>query len=73
MDIQPVFNDYEIVTYICQYFSKTEDQCYEDQAMKQATKEAFKSNMYHHDIMKTMAKAYLSNQECSIQETVYHI
>ena len=26
MDIQLVFNEYKVVTYMCQYFSKTEDQ-----------------------------------------------
>ena len=40
--------------------------------MKQAAKEAL-NNMHHHDTMKTIAKAYLSNQECSVQEAVYHI
>ena len=38
-NIQPVFNDYKPVTCMCQYFSKTEDQC--SQAMKQPAKEAF--------------------------------
>ena len=32
MDIQPVFNEYKAVTYMCQYFFKTENQC--SQAMK---------------------------------------
>ena len=32
MAIQPVFNEYKTVTLICQYFSKTEDQC--SQAIK---------------------------------------
>ena len=41
--------------------------------MKQATKEAFENNIHHHDTMKTIAKAYLGNQECSVQEAVYHI
>ena len=27
MDTQPVFNEYKAVTYMCQFFSKTEDQC----------------------------------------------
>ena len=27
----------------------------------------------HHDTMKTIVKAYLSNRECSVQEAVYHI
>ena len=56
---------------MCQNFSKTEDQC--PQVMKQAAKEAFESNMHHHDTMKTIAKAYLSNRECSVQEAVYQI
>ena len=41
--------------------------------MKQAAKEAFENKLHHHDTMKTIAKAYLSNRECSIQEAVYHI
>ena len=57
---------------MCQYFSKTEDQC--SQAMKQAAmKEALQNNIYHHDSMKAIARAYLSNQECSVQEAVNHI
>ena len=71
MDVQLVFNKYKAVTYMCQCFSKTEGQC--SQAMKQVAKEAFGNNMYYHDTMKTVAKAYLSNRECSVQETVYHI
>ena len=71
MAIQPVFNEYKGLTYMCQYFLKTEDRC--SQVMKQAAKEAFENNRHHHDTMKTIAKAYLSNQECSVQEAVYHI
>ena len=56
---------------MCQYFSKTEDQC--SQAMKQVAKEAFENNMHHHDTMKTIAKAYLGSRECSIQKVVYHV
>ena len=56
---------------MCQYFSKTEDQC--SQAIKQAAKEAFENNMHRHDTMKTIAKAYLSKSEHSVQETVQHI
>ena len=41
--------------------------------MKQAAKEAFENNMHHQDTMKTIAKAYLSNRQCSVQEAVYHI
>ena len=52
---------------MCQYFSKTEDQC--SQAMKQAAKEAFESNMHHEN---AIAETYLSNRECSVQEAIYH-
>ena len=73
MDIQPVFNEYKAVTYMCQYFSKTEDYC--SQAMKKqpTTKEAFENNMNHHETMKIIAKAYLNNRECSVQEAIYNI
>ena len=53
------------------YFSNVEDQC--SQAMKQAGKEAFESNMHHHDIMKAIAKLYLRNRDCFVQKTVYNI
>ena len=56
---------------MCQYFLQTEDQC--SQAIKQAAKEAFKNNMHHHDAMRTIARAYLSNRVRSVQEAVYHI
>ena len=36
MDIQPVFNEFKAVTYMCQYLFKTENQC--SQAMKQGAK-----------------------------------
>ena len=71
MDIQPVFNEYNTVTYMCHYFSKTEDRC--SKAMKKATKKTFENNMHHYDTKKTIAKDYLSNKECSVQEAVYHI
>ena len=41
--------------------------------MKQAVKKTFKNNMHHHDIMKIIDKAYLTNRECSAQEAVYHV
>ena len=64
MDIQAVLNEYKAVTYMRQYFSKTEDSC--SQAMKQAAKEVFENKM-DHDTIKTTAKAYLSNLEHSLQ------
>ena len=30
-------------------------------------------HIHHYDTMKTIAKAYLSNRECSVQDAVYHI
>ena len=71
MEVQPVFNEYKGVTYMCQYFSKTEGQC--SQAMKQAAKEGFEKDMCHYDIMKTIARTYLSSRECSVQEAIYYI
>ena len=59
IDIQPILNEYKAVTYLCQYFSKTEDQC--SQVMKKVDKEAFDNNMDHNGIMKSIAKAYSSN------------
>ena len=59
------------MTYMCQYFSKSEEQC--SQAMRQAAKEAVENNMHHHDTMKAIAKAFLSNRECFVQEAVYYI
>ena len=38
MDIQSVFNEYKAVTYMCSYFSKSEDK--RSAAMEQAAKEA---------------------------------
>ena len=64
MDIQPVFSKYKAVTYICQYFSKTEDQC--SQVIRKAAKEVYENNMHHHGNMKIITKVYLNSQECSV-------
>ena len=39
LDIQPVFNHYKVIGYMCVYLSKSEDEC--TQAMSQAVKDAF--------------------------------
>ena len=57
--------------YMFRYFSKTEDQC--SQAMKKAGKETLENNMHKYEIKEIIAKAYLSNHKCSVQEAVYHI
>ena len=69
IDIQPVFNHYKAVTYMCAYFSKAEDETSE--AMKQAAKEAFKGNKTDYEKMKAVARAYATKRECSVQEAVY--
>ena len=57
--------------YTGQYFSKTEDRYL--QAIKSAAKEAFENNMHHHETMKRIVKAYLTNRVCSVQGSMYHI
>ena len=69
MDIQPVFNEYNRVAYMFQYFSRTKDQC--SQVIQRAAKPAFLNNMHHHDTMKTISKAYLIHRECPVQGEVY--
>ena len=56
---------------MCQYSLKTEDKC--SQIRKQAVNKTFENNMHHHDTMKTIAKAYLNNRECFVQDTLYNI
>ena len=43
MDIKSFFNECKAIRYMCQYFSKTEDQ--RSKAMKQAAKEALEIKM----------------------------
>ena len=54
---------------MCAYFSKSEDETSE--AMKQAAKEAFNSNKTNLEQMKSIARAYATKRECSVQEAVY--
>ena len=69
IDIQPVFNHYKAVTYMCAYISKSEDETSE--AMKQAAKEALNGKKSDYDKMKSIAKAHITKRECSVQEAVY--
>ena len=57
------------MTYMCQYFSKTEDQC--SQAMKQAARKIFENNMHLHDTMKAIAKTWQSRVFCSVSNLQY--
>ena len=56
---------------MCSYLSKEEDEC--SQAMKQAFKETLESGASYYGQMKSVAHAYSSKTECSLQEAVYHI
>ena len=71
LDIQPVFNHYKAVTYMCTYLSKAEDECLH--AMNQAFNEALASNLTNYIQMKSIAQAYSMKRKCSVQEAVYHI
>ena len=71
MDIQPVFNEYKAVAYMCSYFSKSEDKC--SFALKQAAHKAFDTKLDQFNTMKNILKAYISNRKGSAQEPVYHI
>ena len=71
IDIQPVCNYCKAITYMCSYLSKEEDEC--SQAMKQAFKETLEKGGSYYEQMKTIAHAYSSKRECSLQEAVYHI
>ena len=69
IDIQPVFNHYKAVTYMCAHFSKAEDETSE--AAKQAAKEALSGNKSHYEKMKAIARAYATKRECSVQEALH--
>ena len=56
---------------MCPYLSKSENQCLV--AMKQAVIDAFEKELNNYEQMKSVANAYISKRECSIQECVYHI
>ena len=71
MGIQPVFNYYKAITYMCKYLSKSEDEC--SKAMKQALNEAKHNNSDKFQQMFQITKAYSSSRECSVQEAVYHV
>ena len=56
---------------MCSYLSKQEDEC--SQAMKQAFKESQERGAESYEQMKSVAHAYLSKRECSIQEAVHKV
>ena len=69
VDLQPVFNHYKCVTYVCSYFTKDETEC--SQAIAQGAKEATALNLPVRDSLKKIGAAFLSTREVSSQECVY--
>ena len=69
VDIQPVFDHYECITYICSYFTKDETEC--SQAIINAAKEAKANNMDIRDSLRKIGAAFLSTREVSSKECVY--
>ena len=69
VDLQPVFNHYKCITYVCSYFTKDETEC--SQAIMNAAKEAKKENLNIREGLKKIGAAFLSTREVSSQECVY--
>ena len=69
LDIQPAINHYKVVTYMCAYFYKSEEETSE--AMKQVAKDACHMNNF--DQMKSIVREYTTKRECSVEEAVYHV
>ena len=63
VDLQPVFNHYKCITYVCSYFTKDETEC--SQAIINAAKEAKAENMSIRDGLKKIGAAFLSTREVS--------
>ena len=53
MDIQPIFNQYKEVAYMCAYLSKSENEC--SVAMEQAVRDAFEEELNNYEQMKSVA------------------
>ena len=62
VDLQPVFNHYKCITYVCSYFTKDETEC--SQAIINAAKEAKHG-------LRQIGAAFLLTREVSAQECVY--
>ena len=69
VDLQPVFNHYKCVTYVCSYFTKDESEC--SQAIMNAAKEGKASNLTIRETLRKIGAAFLSTREVSSQECVY--
>ena len=69
VDLQPVFDHYKCITYVCSYFTKDETQC--SQAIMNAAKEGKAGNMEIREGLRKIGAAFLSSREVSSQECVY--
>ena len=69
VDLQPVFDHYKCITYVCSYFTKDETQW--SQAIMNAAKEAKAGNMEIREGLRKIGAAFLSSREVSSQECVY--
>ena len=69
VDLQPVFNHYKCITYVCSYFSKDETKC--SQAIMNAAREAKDNNLNIRESLRKVGSAFLSSREVSVQECVY--
>ena len=58
MDIQPVFNYYKVVAYMCVYLSKLGSEC--SVAMKQAIQHAFEKELDNYEVIKSVVNAYIN-------------
>ena len=70
LDIQPVFNHYKVVMYMCAYLAEIEDDC--SHAMNQAFNETVALNLSNYDQIKSIDWAYSMKRECNVHEAVYH-
>ena len=69
VDLQPVFDHYKCVTYVCSYFTKDETEC--SQAIMTAVKESKAGNLSIREGLRKIGAAFLSSREVSSQECVY--
>ena len=69
VDLQPVFNHYKCIMYVCSYFSKDETEC--SQAIMNAAREAKDNSLNIRESLRKVGTAFLSCREVSAQECVY--
>ena len=70
MDLQPVFNYYEAVSYIPAYFSKPESET--SQALLKACSETRSMDLHAQEAMHKLASSYSISRQVLFQESVYY-